>query len=84
MTASGRTIFDDNSSFNSQRFLSESINDEGNKNEFYSSIEQVYDLKLRTAGGFGHFQRLATLIIVVGYALMGSVNQGLLFFLQYP
>ena len=55
MTASGRTIFDDNSSFNSQRFMSESINDEGNKNEFYSSIEQVYDLKLRTAGGFGHY-----------------------------
>ena len=41
-------------------------------------------MKLRTAGGFGHYQRLATFIIVVGYALMGSVYQGLLFFLQFP
>ena len=41
-------------------------------------------MALKKAGGFGYYQRLATFIIVSGYALMGAVIYGLLFFLLFP
>ena len=73
---------DDNSSFNSRRFLSDSGQDEYHR--YYVTIETLYDMALKKAGGFGYYQRLATFIIVSGYALMGAVIYGLLFFLLFP
>ena len=49
-----------------------------------SSIETLYDLALVKAGGFGNFQKLATIIIVAGHVLINSVFKGLLFFLLKP
>ena len=50
----------------------------------YVSIEALYDLALKKAGGYGYYQRLVTFIVVSGYALMGAVIYGLLFFLLWP
>ena len=82
---SGKTMLpeDDNSSFNSRRFISDSI-DQDNDHRYEASIETLYDMALKKAGGFGYYQRLATFIIVAGYALMGAVLYGLLFFILFP
>ena len=51
---------------------------------YEASIETLYDMALKKAGGYGYYQRLATFIIVSGHALMGAVLYGLLFFLLFP
>ena len=62
--------------------MSDSGQDEYHR--YYVTIETLYDLALVKAGGFGYYQRLATFIIVSGYALMGAVIYGFLFFLLFP
>ena len=43
-----------------------------------------YDSLLRDAGGFGKYQAIVSMILVLGYTMMGKVIYGLVFLLLLP
>jgi len=43
-----------------------------------------YDSLLRDAGGFGKHQAIVSMILVLGYTMMGKVIYGLVFLLLLP
>jgi hypothetical protein len=48
------------------------------------TVEQLYDKLLIEAGGFGRYQFISTTVFISGYALMGTVLYGMLFFELFP